>query len=212
MTYWLSRTSVIATSVAACAAVAVITGHAVAEGETRRRDGAILEAIHRHSSPLLDHVFALVTFMGGPGVVAVAAALVAYVFLRHGRRDAAVMAGGMIVAEVLDLVLKELFDRVRPDLWLRTAVSGESFPSGHALASTVIYGLVAWTLARRWPGHEVLIGASATFVVAAIAFSRLYLGVHWPSDVVAGVAIGYLCLIATIQLVRRSSVRARVRR
>jgi undecaprenyl-diphosphatase len=208
----VSRASVVTVSVAGCAAVAAVLGRLVAEGDTLRIDTAILDAIHLHASPLLDHVFAFATFMGGPGVVAVALALVAYVFVRVSRREAAIMATGMIVAEVLDLVLKELFDRVRPDLWLRVAVSGESFPSGHALASTVIYGLVAYTLARRWPGHTLPIGAIAAFVVAAIAFSRLYLGVHWPSDVVAGVAIGYLCLTATILYARRSSAPVRVRR
>jgi undecaprenyl-diphosphatase len=211
LAYRPSRATVVAASLAACAAVAVLTAHAVGEGETRRLDGVILEAIHRHASPLLDRVFAAVTFMGGPGVIAVALALLAYLFFRESRREAAIMAAGIVVAEVLDLVLKELFDRVRPDLWLRAAVSGESFPSGHAMASTVIYGLVAYTLARRWRGHATLIGAIAALVVAAIAFSRLYLGVHWPSDVVAGVAIGYLCLIVTILIVRRSSARLRAR-
>jgi membrane-associated phospholipid phosphatase len=212
LTYRPSRAAVVTASVAACAAVVVILGREVAEGDTLRIDTAILDAIHRHASPLLDRIATFASFMGGPGVVAVALALVAYVFVRGTRREAAVMAIGMIVAEVLDLVLKELFDRVRPDLWLRAAVSGESFPSGHALASTVIYGLVAYTVARRWPGHTMLIGAIAAFVVAAIAFSRLYLGVHWPSDVVAGVAIGYLCLTATIMFARRSSARVRARR
>ena len=58
----------------------------------------------------------------------------------------------------------------------------------------------------------MLVGAIAAMVVAAIAWSRLYLGVHWPSDVVAGVAIGYLCLIATVMIVRRSSAPVRARR
>jgi len=212
MTYRLSRPFAVTVSVAACAAVAAILGRAVAEGGTLRVDTAILDAIHRHASPMFDRMAAFASFAGGPGVVAVALALVVYVFVRGARREAAIMAIGMIVAELLDLVLKELFDRVRPDLWLRAAVSGESFPSGHALASTVIYGLVAYTVARRWPGHTMLIGAIAAFVVAAIAFSRLYLGVHWPSDVVAGVAIGYLCLTATILIARRSSARVRARR
>ena len=206
MTYRLSRASAVAVSTAACAAVAAILGREVAEGDTLRVDTAILDAIHRHASPALDQIATFASFIGGPGVVAVAVGLVAYVFARGARREAATFAVGMIVAEVLDLVLKELFDRVRPDLWLRAAVSGESFPSGHALASTVIYGLVAYTLARRWPGHAMLIGATAAFIVAAIAFSRLYLGVHWPSDVVAGVAIGYLCLTATITYARRVSL------
>ena len=208
LTYRPTRATAVTASVAACAAVAAVLGRLVAEGDTLRIDTAILDAIHLHASPLLDHVFAFATFMGGPGVVAVAIALVAYVFVRGSRREAGIMAIGMFVAEVLDLVLKELFDRVRPELWLRVAVSGESFPSGHALASTVIYGLVAYTVARRWRGHATLVGAIAALVVAAIAFSRLYLGVHWPSDVVAGVAIGYLCLTATILYARRSPVRS----
>ncbi len=192
--------SPIALSAAACAAVAAVLGREVLEGETRRVDAAILGAIHAHTTPLLHAAATFASFMGGLGVVAVALALVVLLFARGERRTAVTFALGIVVAQLLDMLLKELFGRVRPELWLRPSVLGESFPSGHALASTVIYGLVAWTLARRYPRHSAAIGASAAFVVAAIALSRLVLGVHWPSDVVAGMAIGYLCLSVLVAL------------
>ncbi|HEV2740358.1 MAG TPA: phosphatase PAP2 family protein [Candidatus Elarobacter sp.] len=79
-------------------------------------------------------------------------------------------------------------------------------------ASVAACAAVAAILGREVAEGETRRGAIAAVVIAAIAWSRLYLGVHWPSDVVAGVAIGYLCLIETILIVRRSPVRMRARR
>lgn len=204
--------SPIAITAAACAAVAAVVAREVLEGETRRVDAAVLHAIHAHTTPALHAAATFASFMGGPGVVVVALALVVFLFVRDERRTAAIFAVGIVVAQLLDMLLKELFDRVRPALWLHQRVLGESFPSGHALAATVIYGLVAWTLARRYPRYAAPIGVVAAVVVVAIALSRLVLGVHWPTDVVAGVAIGYLCLSALVALTTRSSARARARR
>ncbi|GAC1578966.1 MAG: phosphatase PAP2 family protein [Candidatus Elarobacter sp.] len=198
----------VAVTAAGCAAGATALGREVAEGDTLRVDRAVLDAIHGHASPLLDRFAAGVTFMGGPGVAVVALALVAVVFLRGERRTAAILAAGLVLSEVLDLVLKALFDRTRPELWLHPNVMGDSFPSGHALASTVVYGLVAWAASRALPRYGALFGALAALAVTAISLSRLYLGVHWPSDVVAGVAIGYLCLTATVAVARFAERRA----
>jgi membrane-associated phospholipid phosphatase len=203
LTYRRSLVSALLVALAACAAVAIFLAREVAERDPLRADTALLEAIHAHTSPLLAQAAAVASYLGGPGVVVVAVVMVVLVLRSGERRLAMILAIGMALSELLNIVLKEIFDRVRPELWLHAAVSGESFPSGHAMASTVIYGLAAWLAARAHPRYAALFGTLAALLIAAIAFSRLVLGVHWPSDVIGGVAIGFLCLNAIIAVATR---------
>jgi undecaprenyl-diphosphatase len=97
--------------------------------------------------------------------------------------------GGLL----LDLVLKMGFNRPRPQVftWGTHAVSS-SFPSGHAMSATVVYSTVAYLATRLQKSRT---GRTATRLAAAvlivlICFSRVYLGVHYPSDVIAGMVVG----------------------
>jgi undecaprenyl-diphosphatase len=97
-------------------------------------------------------------------------------------------------------LLKLLFGRARPALWDRIIHVGlHSFPSGHAMVSIVIYGFIGYILAKQFPQWRGRIFALTFVLIVAIGFSRLYLGVHWPTDVVAGYAAGLVWLIACIQ-------------
>ena len=97
---------------------------------------------------------------------------------------------------VMNALLKEMFDRPRPDLWEhRGQYAWASYPSGHAIVCTSVFFTAALMLYRergwRWP----FIVAAALMVV--VLYSRLYLGVHWPTDVVGGLLLGVLWLAAT---------------
>jgi len=96
--------------------------------------------------------------------------------------------------------LKALLARPRPHLfpWL-TAAGGWSFPSGHTLTALVLSGILAWLLGRKlkdW--RRVVVWAVAGLWAALVGLSRVYLGVHYPSDVMASLAIGGLCLLASL--------------
>ncbi|NJL61270.1 MAG: phosphatase PAP2 family protein [Methylacidiphilales bacterium] len=97
----------------------------------------------------------------------------------------------------LNYLLKEVFARARPALWSHIVDVGHySFPSGHAMVSLVIYGFMGYVLAKRYPQYQKQIFAATTILILTIGFSRLYLGVHWATDVIAGYAAGLLWLIA----------------
>ncbi len=84
-------------------------------------------------------------------------------------------------------------------LWQRSVdVSFYSFPSGHAMVSLVIYGMLSYLLATRFHRKRKSILSVTILLIAAIGLSRLYLGVHWPTDVIAGYAAGLVWLIACI--------------
>lgn len=100
----------------------------------------------------------------------------------------------------LNLLLKTLFYRPRPDLWpKRGQFALASYPSGHAIASVSVLLTVALLLARA--GHRAAAVLLAAYVLLCL-YSRLYLGVHWPTDVIAGVVVGAIWLWATVKAFR----------
>ena len=146
--------------------------------------------------------FRVVTFFGSP-VVALAIATVVCLALYRRRRlgEAALVPVVLGVGELLNLILKLSFHRTRPEVGF-VQLDTYSFPSGHAMVSTAAYGLLgylAWGRLRTRRARLLLVAGTVT-AVALIGFSRLYLGVHYLSDVLAGVAGGVFWLADSIAL------------
>ncbi|MFS8902867.1 YegS/Rv2252/BmrU family lipid kinase [Synechococcus sp. H60.4] len=116
-------------------------------------------------------------------------------------------AGGLLVAAlgaaVIAGILQPTFSRPRPDLWDPIlSETGHSFPSGQVIAATAIYGLLGYLLARYYPAQRRWIGGGVLGILLLIGFSRAYLGLNWPSDLLAGYSLGALWLIFCITLLR----------
>lgn len=147
------------------------------------------------------------TALGGIGVVAGAGLLFAgYLWLRRRRGDIVVLAASLIGAELVSAAVKAFVSRPRPDLVSHeAAIYSASFPSGHTLMATVAWVTFAMLLAadfedRRLRDYLLLV---AWIVAAAVGCSRVYLGVHWPSDVLAGWAVGALWMLLLLRLIPR---------
>ena len=169
-------------------------------------DGRLAVALHAQATPAATTGFEVLTQLGSTAVLFAVAAVAAGCLARLGRRlDAAFLIVAFAGAEALTWSLKAVFQRARPsfDDPIATA-SSFSFPSGHALVSFAVYGALAYVLlesVRSRRTRAACIAAAAAVVVAAIGFSRLYLGVHYLSDVLAGyaVALAWLLVIATVR-------------
>jgi membrane-associated phospholipid phosphatase len=177
-------------------------------------DLQILSFIHAHDTPLLTQLAFALTFIGSPlalvPIILIAAALLWALRLR---RDAALLILGIGGSGVLDLALKLHFKRVRPDVsWAFVSEHSFSFPSGHSVGAVVLYGMLtylAWSHLRALWQQTVVI-TSAFLFVAGIGLSRVYLGVHYPTDIAAGYAVGLIWLaplIAGSEYVRRTESR-----
>lgn len=147
---------------------------------------SVLLAIHRFASPALDQLMVGLSYVGGfLGMFLLSAGTLAYLALRRQWLRAIFFGLATAGVEGGNLLLKALFHRHRPNLWPSpTPEHDYGFPSGHAMGVVaVMAGLVvlAWPTRWRWP--VVVLGA---LFAAAVSFSRLYLGVHFPSDVLAG--------------------------
>lgn len=144
--------------------------------------------------PALEHAMADITALGGFTVLTLLVAGVAIYMLSTGRRIGALMiVGASLSGGVLSETLKALFERARPDLVPHlTHMASASFPSGHAFLSAVTYLTLGVLLAREHDGQraKLLLIGGAVLLTLMIGASRVYLGVHWPTDVLAGWSLG----------------------
>ena len=161
----------------------------VVEGESRRFDEAVLLWIHGHSPDWLYEPMLFATALGYYWVIIPLFVVATYAFYRIGARiSATLLLIDTVGSIVLTEVLKSVFQRARPELFDSGYYApGYSFPSGHATIAVGFYGtltlLVAWRLKGFW---RWMVAAAGTVLVLLIGFSRLYLGVHYPTDVLAG--------------------------
>lgn len=150
--------------------------------------------IHGFEHPVLDDMFYVTHILGTAwfctGLVTVAALW----WWWHGdRHEAALWAALGLSTWALQKALKILIARPRPELWEgAVSLSSFAFPSGHALAAVTFCALIGRTALRGWPHARRRVIASVGLGAALIGVGRLYLGVHWPSDVAAGWALGAL--------------------
>ncbi len=148
-----------------------------------------------------------ITALGGFTVLTLISVFATAMLLAHGRRlQAAVFAVTVIAAQAASGVLKQFVDRPRPQLVPHLdLVYSMSFPSGHAMMTPVVYLTLAAILSagERPLAAKMLLLGGAALVVAAVGVSRVYLGVHWPTDVLGGWALGSaIALAASIALLR----------
>ncbi|MEG5058294.1 phosphatase PAP2 family protein [Microcoleus sp. A2-C5] len=172
----------------------------VLEKETYAFDKSILLYLRSLHTPVRDRLMLGLTFLGEPNLLLMlSVSLGIILWVRKHRSEATTIAVTGVGGLGLNLLLKQLFARDRPQLWERTVdVKFYSFPSGHAMISMIIYGLLGYLLGSRFPKQRWLIYSLTVVLIAAIGLSRLYLGVHWPTDVIAGYIAGFIWLLACI--------------
>ena len=175
---------------AAAAAAALLIFAALAllveRGETLEFDLAVRAGVHSWAFPALTAVMRVITTLGSGYFLVPLAALLCARWLMFGNRRAAVLlAAGAGGAEGLSDLLKILFHRPRPEVFFGLAPAETySFPSGHAFVPAVYFGILAGILAAGPRGRAAVI-----VLALVLGFSRVYLGYHYPSDVLAGWAL-----------------------
>ncbi|HHO6040497.1 TPA: phosphatase PAP2 family protein [Staphylococcus aureus] len=133
--------------------------------------------------------------------------LVAYLMLKRHKIEALFFALTMALSGILNPALKNIFDRERPTLLRLIDITGFSFPSGHAMGSTAYFGSRIYLLNRLNQGNSkgILIGLCAAMILL-ISISRVYLGVHYPTDIIAGIIGGVFCIILSTLLLRNKLI------
>jgi len=183
-----------------CAAGALIflatLADEMAEGDTARFDDWARFGIHQAASPAVTFAMRGVTVLGGP-LVLFSLSLVVGVgfFVKKNYRAMILLIATIVGSSLLNEVLKASFHRTRPlPFFDITAPNSYSFPSGHALMSFCFYSSMAALISRRSKRRtvQITVWALAIVLILTIGVSRIYLGVHYPSDVVAGYAAAFI--------------------
>ena len=193
------------------AVVAIKVIEDVVDHESGPVDTAVLWFVRDHVPAAWSGVFSVITLSGSAAFLLTLGALAALVALFAKRWfEAMLLASSLATATLLVYGLKTLVGRVRPDLWDTQWYWGSSFPSGHTLSTAALSTAAALCVARSWPrlGHAAM-GAAMAWT-GLVALSRLVLGVHWPSDVLAALCMGtFIPLLISVVFDRhRPGVRA----
>lgn len=207
------------------AALALLAFAAIAdevmEGETHRWDEAVLRAFRNPADPAdplgprwLEIMFVDITSLGSTTVLTlISLVVVGFLVIERKRATALLVVISVAGGSALSLALKSGFDRPRPDLVAHLVdVHTLSFPSGHAMLSAVTYLTLGALLARSQPKRRIRIYilSVAVLLTLMIGFSRIFLGVHWPTDVLAGWCVGsawaLLCWLVALHLQRKGDI------
>lgn len=182
-------------------------------GQTIAFDTAVRDAVHRWASPQLTYVMRGFTWLGSEIVLVPLGTLVAFQLRGAGRKHAGIL---FVVAamggEAMNQILKLVFQRPRPEPFFGyTLPDSYSFPSGHAMVSFCFYVVLAAILTLRmpWSPKKLAIWTVGVGLAMFIGLSRIYLGVHYPSDVVAGYIAGVIWA-ASVRMAYQFWLRRRV--
>ncbi len=171
-----------------CLFLFVWLGHEMRAGDTLRFDETIRNWVHQFASPGMTTFMKVVSMMGAQ-ILALELLIAFLVFARlRWKRAAFWLAIAMVGALLLEATLKYAYHRIRPPAYFVPEPASFSFPSGHSLTSFCFYGVLAGLLADRIKSlpWRIAVWILAAVLIIAIGFSRIYLGVHYPSDVLAG--------------------------
>lgn len=161
-------------------------------------DAPIMLAVHSLSQPWLDSFFLFVTSTAAEWVVLPALAMTLYLWRRSEKTTAALFVASAVFFPLLSVILKNEFGRPRQELFPPLVVETTySFPSGHTLTAMAVYGLAAVLL---WQRRHRIIAVLSGLWVFLVALSRVYLGAHYPSDVLASAALGTILIIIVLAI------------
>ncbi|MBP0724438.1 phosphatase PAP2 family protein [Bacillus sp. RG28] len=165
-------------------------------------DSSIISFVQGFESPTLTSLFKFFTFIGStPVVVVLCVLIIIYLYkVLHHRSEIILFIVVMGGSTVLNFVLKHLFHRARPTIHRLIQETGYSFPSGHSMEAFALYGVLAYLLWRHTSSSlgKTLLIIFSVFMTLMIGISRIYLGVHYPSDVIGAYLVSGFWLAGSI--------------
>lgn len=177
--------------------------------ETLFYDRAISGFIYSLRAPVLTTIMIAVSALGSAPSLIVSSLLTVLVLLRKHRKEAATFVLAIIIGCLLDYLLKLIFQLPRPDISPLQILKDPTYPSGHSMNNLVFTGLFAFYV-FRFTRNKVISFSMLTAAAAwtlLIGFSRVYLGVHYPSDILAGYSVGFWWLVTVLLIDKTLSLK-----
>lgn len=174
----------------------------ILEQETQALDVSLSQLVYSFRSPLITDIMNWVTMLGAEIALVISGTLFFILFIKKQYHAITLFVLTLGMGLLINTILKFLYQRARPDIDPLMHLSSYSFPSGHSMNSFIFYALLAYfvfhfTRNRR---YGILASIIAGILIVLIGFSRVYLGVHYPSDVLAGFIAGFFVFVTAVVL------------
>lgn len=179
--------------------------YAVSSKDVLTFDTVIREWVYERRSPVLNAVFITITYMGNWQTV-IGVGLIMLILPRLRKPIGVPLTAAAIGSTVIYKAAKMIFQRPRPDIAVRLITEGGySFPSGHSMNCIVFYGMLIYLVRKYCHNKKIadVLTALLTLLIAGIGFSRIYVGVHFPTDVLGGWSLGIAVLVTEIIILEK---------
>lgn len=186
----------------------------VLEKEVLFYDQAISSVIYSFRTPLLTTVMSTITNLTDIPAGIILSLLVVLLLIRKHKKEALIFSLSPMIGGILNYILKIIFHLPRPNISPLEALNDFTYPSGHAMNNLVLYGLLAFYTFHFTKNKPLSILSMfvAVIWIGLIGFSRIYLGVHYFSDVMAGYFVGFWWLITVLLVDKTISLSKEVKR
>lgn len=166
-------------------------------------DEAILKIIHSKTNPHLLSFMKFISFIGsGYFLVPVMGSSIIYSLKKHEHYISKLLLLSSLGSWVANFLLKQIFHRTRPLDFILVKQGGLSYPSGHSMVTMSMYLTISYLLSRKYENKRTLIYSLSAIFILLMGISRMYLGVHWPTDIIGGYIGGYLFFSLYINLIK----------
>ena len=164
-------------------------------------DKNVYEFISSYRTSALTTVFMTITFFSSPWFLLIVSFCLVFIF--KNKKYCLLSFLNLVVIVFLNQILKYIFSRPRPFEWMITEESGYSFPSGHAMVSTAFYGMLIFLIWRLEINKKfkIMWTIILSLLIILIGISRIYLGVHYTSDIIGGFTLSLSYLLITTHLI-----------
>ena len=160
-------------------------------------DEKVISSIHKSISPNIKNVMIVVSFLGSVTFYFLLAPFLIWYLIKNKHYiELLALLIAILGSYGLNATLKHYYERIRPEAYFLVEQGGFSFPSGHAMIAMSFYGMATYLVVRnkKWSIKKISIWILTIVFIALMGFSRIYLGVHWPTDVIAGFGAGFIWL------------------
>jgi undecaprenyl-diphosphatase len=165
---------------------------------------SMINLIGQLRNPTPDSFMVFATQLGSGTFIIISSILIILMLIISKKFNCAwIIAISLLGQEIISSLIKHLVARARPDILTHLVqADGYSFPSGHSLAAAVFYGLLAYLLTQsiKKPVYRYGIWILAFGLIVLVGFSRIYLGVHWPTDILGGILLGFLWIFLVVSV------------
>lgn len=167
-------------------------------------DTIVITSVHEKISESLKDFMVFISFLGSVNFyLPLGILLMIYLLKKKSYIEIIGLTNGVLGSAIVNFLVKQYYMRIRPENFFRVKETGFSFPSGHSMVAFSFYFTLVYIVFRNkdWDIKKIIAWIMTSILVVTIGFSRIYLGVHWPTDIVGGFSLGFIWLSVNISIV-----------